>query len=113
MTFKIDGRPVVDQLMAQRDAVLFGTWTPRTPDQPGEACTVARVEVNGRRMAVSREAMLVVSGVFRRLFPRFEALRVVDWNDHQAQRHEVLTVLDEAIRLAKELADDERQDADG
>lgn len=103
---------VVEELMAQRDAVMFGTWVGRYPVRAEEACLVVRQEylhpqakrpVASRARGLSENAIGVVCDVLRdrgvQVWRRPPA-----WNDQRSRkRAHVLDVLDEAIRRAKEL----------
>lgn len=87
---------VVEDLITQRDAILFGEWVQGAPGK-GQACLVYR----GDDEAVCDESAGIISGVVGEFcgFPGS-----VYWNDREGRtRQEVLDVLDEAIRTAKEL----------
>lgn len=93
---------IAEELMAQRDAVNFGTWVQRTPHETLEACTALRINVRGTVGALSVTANSLVSEI---LFgDNRHLLRIGDWNDTPGRtREEVLDLLDDGIRRAKEL----------
>lgn len=104
---------VVDELMEQRDAVLFGQWVQRMPERKGEACLLYRASGprGGRRKLSARAMGLVTSALFALKFPC--AWAPAAWNDDDETRFgDVLLVLDEAIRQAKDSADRSRADAE-
>lgn len=88
---------VVDELIAQRDRVLFGKWVHRAPSEDGEACLLFYATHASMR-AISPDAMMTIKAALGVEHLK-EATR---WNDRLATYQEVLDVLDEAIRLAKE-----------
>lgn len=101
--------PLSEQLLAQRDAVLFGTWVNRSPKAAGEACLVVRATSEDEGMGLSIDAITILRAI---LLERGYAcpgkagygLDPWRWNDEYAQDYvEVLDVLDEAIRRAKEI----------
>lgn len=101
---------VVDELIAQRDRILFGKWVSHAPRRDGEACTVfwfasSTEESPCLVRGLSSSAIQVLEKAFwqqgMEVYSLDDAIR---WNDRQATRQEVLDVLDKAIRLAKESA---------
>lgn len=102
-----DDMTVVEELMAQRDAVLFGRWGRMTDLIKGtaNACLEWRDYCPTSYTQLSNAAKAVVQGVLLRrgliLAPDIAA--GFSWNDTRAKdSDEVLDVLDEAIRDAKE-----------
>lgn len=101
---------VVDELIAQRDRVLFGKWVSHSPREPGEACmgfwfTSPTVDYPCSIRCVSPEVTNVLREVLAQRGVSTPCLYdIANWNDRHATRQDVLDVLDEAIRLAKESA---------
>lgn len=95
----------VEELMAQRDAVMFGEWVRSSPELAGQACLVQRRTRHAGLVFtsyLSRDATVLVTRALKERGERMGALPWM-WNDSIAQdRDEVLGVLDDAIRLAKE-----------
>lgn len=91
---------VVEDLIAQRDAILFGEWVQGLPGK-GQACLVYRSD-DGE--VCDESAQIIAALVDRHSVRRHRGFPIsVFWNDHKGRtRQEVLDVLDEAIRLAKE-----------
>jgi hypothetical protein len=91
----------VEELLAQRDAVLLGEWVQGDPKNPGQACLVIRCQLDGlglcqRILPVPAQDFIsaTING-----FP-------FSWNDQPGRtKEEVLEALDQAIRLAKEAED--------
>lgn len=106
----MSNQSVVDELIAQRDRILFGRWVSRAPREDGEACTGFWYEFPTmvypcHIRCVSPEA----TNILREALARRDVVTVcltdvAEWNDRHATRQDVLDVLDEAIRLAKESA---------
>lgn len=110
---------VLDELLAQRDAVLFGEWVRQEPEDDGEACLVARYGPEDLFGMVSNDAAQRLDAVVACKYP-FAYLKAwfqkkahqntvgecdpvcVFWNDRYATREQVIEVLDEALRQAKE-----------
>lgn len=116
---------VVDELMAQRDAVMFGTWmheqTPEAKElwnlSPGigetHACLLYRWHGGNDKIvqeALSGTAQVFVYKAFGNLgYPEQPKATqaghsLTRWNDFVANHDQVITLLDEAIRIAKEEA---------
>lgn len=81
---------VVEDLLAQRDAVLFGTWTRGAPRNEDEACLLVRPGQGLGSPAVHYLYQAIG-----------DELSIAHWNAEHT-REEVVALLDEAIRLAKE-----------
>lgn len=91
----------VDELLAQRDAVLFGKWKKGSPIRPGEACAVIRYDPVRGQVHLSNDARWSASQALAKLHDG--RTNIMAWNDSVAQsRFEVIEVLDEAIRIAKD-----------
>lgn len=91
---------IAEELMAQRDAVNFGTWVQRNPSMAGEACAAVRAECHPARGLVSYN---ISQRAAELLTPPNES-SLVEWNDAPGRtREEVLDLLDDGIRTAKEL----------
>lgn len=112
---------VVEELMEQRDAILFGVHVRTTPTRLDEACLVQRClnysdELSMYAVTVlGTKAYLLVWEEAKRhpSIPSFEGLYNDDGselfpenlNDRYFDRDAALEVLDNAIRRAKELAE--------
>lgn len=103
---------VVEELLAQRDAVLFGRWVKRSPFAEEEACLVERGTRElcdcgcgySRFISLSNVAEDCVRASVNTLHGVYSSFL---WNDLPAPRgakskDQVIEVLDEAIRMAKE-----------
>lgn len=111
---------VVEELVQQRDAILFGEWVRTVPREENEACAVLRnpvkvpcQDIHPRMESFVRAAEIVHHDEIREeardlLESAIEARAgewwsATTWNDTQAKdKEEVLSVFDDAIRMAKE-----------
>lgn len=94
---------IAEELMAQRDAVNFGTWVKGDPQRNGQACALARQE-NHRFLELPSPAVIFLRWVLNKGMPWEATTSVTVWNDAPGRtRQEVLDLLDDAIRRAKEL----------
>lgn len=107
---------VVDDLLAQRDAILFGQWG-RGPDwvagRDDNACLKLReLKISEHQGLGLVESCVILGPAAEDIILEVLKLRwgwphtITSWNDMPGRtREEVLDVLDEAIRTAKELSD--------
>lgn len=109
---------VVEELLAQRDAVLFGKWVKRPPQAENEACLVMRAKPGAelmrggctcgcedRLLYVESDELSESAKVWARMsVEKLHGLYSAEgWNDYAAKsKDQVIEVLDEAIRMAKE-----------
>ena len=89
---------VSEELSAQRDRILFGTWVHGLPRQPGEACALFRFVGDSRTLLAMGARAVLNEAAYRR-----GIVSVVWWQDEpKRSKQEVLDLFDDAIRLAKE-----------
>lgn len=89
----------VDELLEQRDAIMFGEWVQRPPRADNEACAVIRgVRVSGYVAALGH--LLILQAIDNLFGEKWS--NAACWNDTRGRtKEQVLSVLDEAIRIAK------------
>lgn len=97
----------VQELRAQRAAVMSGTWVQRSPATPGEACLVQRVSTTtSRGETLGWHALDFVMSAVKQVCPEASPPHNANelasyWNDTQATHSQVIEVLDRAIKLAE------------
>lgn len=107
----MDKQTVVEELMAQRDAVIFGDWVRGTPTMPNQACLIIRNEgfdstKNHHKVKMLSHAAqgLVQEEVHR----KYDDVNAVYCNDHVFESFEdAVEILDGALIAAKELENKE------
>lgn len=109
----------LEQLMAQRDAIIFGEHVKRMPRQDHEACAVVRVVRKHDlpvRVILGSDATWLMLRARAKLYSELgltaegmglEGGGMGSWNDAKGTTaQQVLNVLDEAIRMAKREEDE-------
>lgn len=100
---------ILDELLMQRDAILFGTHVHRAPYNPGEACLLATSHTcecanttpHYGHGWISTPAIDLIEDVLEDSYGWTG--RAWEWNDDtKPSREDALSVLEEAIRRAKE-----------
>lgn len=121
---------MVEELLAQRDAVLFGTWMREAPDLRSDKACLVQHGTTRQVECLSPEATNCVGWAFASLHPRlFTGVSGCHYYAHSAQleqgylgrlhdevcecREDAIDILDEAIRVAKELEDSAHEEVTG